>query len=153
MDFIGFCHISSKKARRILEISLLAAGLIYFLAIFIMDKISPVPLLLYWVFAILLALGWTLVHFFSRLNVLLALAAISMIGAPFSIVMHNLFEGLAGRVGDLPLLQQVCQVLHGVFFILGLMVFPPAFLMGIIGGAILYFISRYRNYQDSQYNQ
>ena len=139
MRFLDKIQIESKRVRRAVELLLLAIGVVYYASIYIMHTFSPLtgmlPMLL-GAFTIPLLLALAVVHWAGRLNAFMVLAALSLTGIPFCIVMHNFLEGLARRTTDTAILHQVLELLHGAFFFGALFVCPLGLVVGIIGAIV-----------------
>jgi len=59
------------------------------------------------------------------------------IGFAAAAFLHNLLYALATMAGELPLLRGGLEALHVVFFLVAILVCPPAFVIGLAGWTIL----------------
>jgi len=89
-------------------------------------------------------LGLALVFFTVKKKVkgglkkFLMLTGASSSGFFVSILLHNFLYGLAVITARITILHYLMEILHGLFFIVGIVVCPIGFLIGIVGSIVLF---------------
>ncbi len=63
----------------------------------------------------------------------------SAVGFFVGIIMHNLFYGLSIFVGDFKPLWYLTEILHGLFFVIAVIIMPLLFLAGVFGVILIKF--------------
>ena len=97
------------------------------------DNLPGIVLVYVSVAAIVLAV----VHRWRSIRRFLLLLVFSLLAFPVTVVLHNLFYALAELASDSVGLAQVLGYLEATFFIVAVLVCPPAALVGAAGAAIL----------------
>jgi hypothetical protein len=65
----------------------------------------------------------------------LALLALSVLGFPVAVILHNLFYALSELASEFVGLARLLALLDGAFFIFAVLVCPPGALLGALGAA------------------
>jgi hypothetical protein len=66
-------------------------------------------------------------------RILLLLTGASATGFFAFVFLHNIFYGLAETSDGIPVLRQLLEALHGIFFLIAVSVCPIGFLVGVVG--------------------
>lgn len=72
----------------------------------------------------------------GKLKTFLLLTGISTIGFPVSVILHNFFYALGVLAENIVVLNFLFEFLHAAFFLIGLIVCPIVFIIGIIGSIV-----------------
>jgi hypothetical protein len=59
-------------------------------------------------------------------------------------VVHNVFEVVAGRIGGPGLVYALLQVIQVAAFLIAILICPPAILIGLVGGIVMWIRNRSR---------
>lgn len=95
-------------------------------------------------FAVFFALGVILIFLTIKektkglLKIFLLLIGISAVGFFVSVILHNAFYALGTVTGHIFILGYLTQTLGAVFFLIAVFVCPLSFLIGLIGGIVLF---------------
>jgi len=76
-------------------------------------------------------------HVWEKWKYYLFLFVVSLIGVPFFILLHNVFYGLSELYPG-AWYTGVFQAMEGFTFVLAVIVFPPAVIVGLAGSIIFY---------------
>ena len=79
----------------------------------------------------------TFTHHWRNAKPYLLLLISSLIGFLAFAVLHNVFYGIQKAAGDIFIITPLLEILHVVFFLLALFLFPPGVLVGLMGSIIL----------------
>lgn len=74
----------------------------------------------------------------GKLKKFLMLTGVSSAGFFVSILLHNFLYGLAVITARITILHYLMEALHGLFFIVGIIVCPIGFLIGVVGTIVLF---------------
>jgi len=74
----------------------------------------------------------------GKLKVFLLMTGFSSAGFLVSVILHNLFYALGIVFEDIIILKYIMEALHVIFFLLGIPVSPIVFLIGAVGGVVLF---------------
>ena len=85
----------------------------------------------------LLGLALTILAVKEKDKKFLILTGGSSVGFFVSVLLHNLFYGLATITTHISVLSYLMEVVHMIFFIIGIFVCPVGFLVGVVGNIIL----------------
>lgn len=80
----------------------------------------------------------------GKLKKFLILTGASSAGFFISAVLHNVFYGVGMVVGHITALKYLAEALHVAFFLIAIPICPLAFLIGVVGSAVLLFRERKR---------
>lgn len=83
-------------------------------------------------------------HTWRRARNFLILFGAGLVGFPLFAVLHNLFYALGIKAGDVAVLPQLMEFLHAAFFIIAIMVCPPAVVIGAVGIAAVAVMNKRR---------
>jgi len=72
----------------------------------------------------------------GRLKKFLLLTGWSALGFFISVFLHNFFYALGMLVGEVVILRWLMEVLHVVFFMVGVVICPLGFIIGVIGSIV-----------------
>jgi len=81
----------------------------------------------------------------GRLKKFLMLTGLSVLGFVASVILHNLFYGLAVIAREIVVLSWLMKVFDVGFFMVGIFICPVGFLIGVIGSAVLFMRKREEN--------
>ena len=73
----------------------------------------------------------------KKLKVFFILTGASAAGFLVSVVLHNLLYGLGVLLSSFPVLSYLMEILHVIFFLIGVIGCPVVFLVGMIGTIII----------------
>jgi len=83
-----------------------------------------------------------LVHSWRRTRNFLILFGAGLVGFPVFAVLHNVFYALAEIAKDVAIVHHSMEFLHAAFFIIAIMVCPPAVGIGAVGGVVVAVLHR-----------
>jgi hypothetical protein len=130
----------STSANRIWTFRLLALCVVLALAAVIVGIAdNPPGILLVFLAAIAFVLAF--VHPWQNPKQYLYLLCVCVFALAVSVVLHNVFEALAGSLGPSALSGRLLGVAGGTFFFIALVLCPAAILIGAIG-ALLRWLQR-----------
>jgi hypothetical protein len=78
-----------------------------------------------------------IVHRWRSAKKFLLLMGGSLIGGLLSVLLHNFLYALAQLSVEYAVLRYPLEFLHGLFFIIAVLVSPPAILIGALGSIVL----------------
>ncbi len=116
---------------------LLALGFILIVAALIIG-ISDNPPGIALVYLGIALLVFSLIHHWRSARNFGTLLAVSVIGFPVMVLLHNIFEMLNEQLGPLLVASQLLEGLSVVFFIGAVLIAPAVVVVGILGG--LYYL-------------
>ena len=73
----------------------------------------------------------------TKLKKFLILTGASASGFFVCVILHNLFYAIGTLTNHIIVLKYLMEFLHVAFFIIGIFICPPGFLIGAIGAAVL----------------
>ncbi len=119
----------------------LSFGIMSFVIAFLIGISDNTPgvLLCYLGFMAML-LAWT--HRWRSIKKYLILIAVSVIGFPIAVTLHNLFYALAEMSDKIVVINQLFNVLSVTFFIIAVLVCPPGLVLGAVGSILMLFVKR-----------
>lgn len=146
MNLASHFDLSSRPVRWIITILLLSSGILFYSSMALMGGFGSHPPLLYAGFGAFLAASLIAIIRPVKPNALIVLAL--AIPAAFALLVqqHNLFEGLAGRLKDIPLLSLLCANIGAGAFIGALIVCPLAFLAVLAAALTLHLRGKRRSH-------
>ncbi len=121
---------------------LFIVGIFLILQFFVFSDLISGPIFLLPI-AIFFILGGLLTYFTfkekikGKLKIFYLLTGISALGFFGCTILHNFFYALGVLSENIPVLPYLMEVLHAVFFIIGIIVCPLGFLVGLIGSLVL----------------
>ena len=74
----------------------------------------------------------------KNLKKFLILTGASLAGFFVSVILHNVFYGLAIIANDITVLRYLMEILHALFFIIAIFICPIGFLIGAVASAVLF---------------
>lgn len=83
----------------------------------------------------------SLVYIWRKIKPFLVLLIVSIIGAPFFAVLHNVFYGISELTSDINILPEILSFFDTMSFIIALVICPSGIIVGM-GGALILFIKR-----------
>jgi hypothetical protein len=87
-------------------------------------------------------------HIWKKWRYFLVLFLISLVAVPFFILLHNVFYGLSELYPEV-WFTGIFKSLEGFTFVLAVMVFPPAVIVGLVGAVIAFIRERKSGEQHS----
>lgn len=78
----------------------------------------------------------------GKLKKFLILTGASSAGFFISAILHNVFYGVGMVVEHITVLKYLAEALHVAFFLIAIPICPLAFLVGVVGSAVLFFRER-----------
>jgi hypothetical protein len=90
------------------------------------------------------ALILALTHTWRRARNFLILFGAGLVGFPLFAVLHNVFYALAEIAKDVAIVHYSMEFLHGAFFIIAIIVCPPAVLIGAVGSVVVAVMNKRR---------
>jgi hypothetical protein len=84
------------------------------------------------------------VHAWRRARNFLTLLVAGVIGFVLFAVLHNVFYALAEIANDVAIVHHSMKFLDAAFFIIAIMVCPPAVVIGAVGGAVVAVMNKRR---------
>lgn len=137
----NFLQLESTKSSRKASFILLAICCVSLIAAFIIGiDDNPPGLLLCLIAAIAFFLAF--VHTWRKAKYFLILSGASLIGIFLFAVLHNLFYGLGQMAADIIVLQYLLKSLDVASFLVAIFVCPAGFLIGAVGGILMYLKQR-----------
>lgn len=133
MRFAGKVRIDSNRARRIVELILVALGTKYLALLITMHVICPGSMQPFLIFAIHMAPGLIAVHFIKRLNWMIVMAALALPAWPFFGNMFLVMDSVVRRTVDYPVLHELMAYVHGYSF-WAAVACMLMFIVGLVGG-------------------
>ena len=119
----------------------LSFGILSFVIAFMVGISGNIPgLLLCYLGFFALLLAWT--HRWRSVKKFLILIAVSVIGFPITVTLHNLFYALAEMAGEIVIITHLMNALSVVSFIVAVLVCPPALVLGVVGSIVMLFVKR-----------
>jgi len=135
-----------KRKRKVKKKSIITFWLLILVGIFVLIQFI-VPILRGIIFllpiGILFLLGIALIIFTikdkikGKLKFFLLLTGISSTSFFVSIILHNMFYAFAILSKNIILLQKIMEILHTLFFLIGIPLCPLGFLVGVVSTIIL----------------
>lgn len=77
-------------------------------------------------------------HHWREIKKFIILLLWSIIGFPVSVVLHNLLYALGKILAENVILNQMFEILHVLFFLIAILICPPAMLIGAVGSLVTY---------------
>ena len=68
----------------------------------------------------------------------LILTGVSLVGFFVSVILHNIFYGLAIITSNITVLRYLMEILDVIFFIIAIFICPIGFLIGVVASAVLF---------------
>lgn len=125
----------STPANRTRTFYLIGLGIVLGLAAIVVGISDNLPgILLLYLAVIAFVLG--VVHPWDTTKPFLYLLGISLLVMAVSVLLHNLFEGLASNVGRMTLTGRLLEVAGGAFFIFATVLCPVLILIAAIGATL-----------------
>lgn len=90
-------------------------------------------------FASSILLFFAFVHHWRGAHQFGTLLAVSVISFPVLVLLHNIFDGLAGHLGPIPVLTQFLTGLSVISFFGAIFIAPAGILIGIFAGLFYLF--------------
>jgi len=128
--------IGDKSKRKITFVLLLIGCFSLILAFIIGISDNPPGILLCFVGITSLMLMFS--HHWREIKKFTILLIFSIAGFPVSVVLHNLLYGLGKMFAENPILSQIFESLHVLFFLIAILICPPGILIGALGSLILH---------------
>ena len=145
----AFVPIGPKGTMRVRKISLVlvAISCVSLIAAFLVGiSDNPPGITLCYLAATTFMLAF--VHTWRRLRTFLILLGAGVIGFVLFAVLHNLFYALGIMAKDVAVLPQLLEFLHAAFFLIAIMVCPPAALIGAVGSVVVAVMNKGKQIPD-----
>ena len=89
----------------------------------------------------LIFLCFSLVHHWREAGRFGTLLAVAVISFPVLVLIHNIFDTLNDKIGNVPVVNQLFGGLAAISFIGGVLIAPAVVMVGVIGG-LFYLIKK-----------